>query len=153
MVSRVFALAICAIAFAGCIFDGNEHPRIQEVIVEPSTVTAGDTVTVTVHTTHFTLVHDGDSGGEGDDDGEGEHEGDDDGEGHHGGGDANSGHFHIYLDNLLDNPLAMPHMQIFEIQIPEETAPGTHQLIVRLQHASHLIIEPQVISAAAITVE
>jgi len=118
----------------GCMEDPTELPQIRSVTVDPPEAQAGTTVLIEVEVDNFELAEHGE-----------EHT-----EGNHG---VRDGHVHVYLDSLLDEPLAMPSTNVFQIAIPGSTTSGSHQLIMRLHSADHLIIEPQTISAATITVE
>ncbi|MCA9705730.1 MAG: hypothetical protein KDK70_07775 [Myxococcales bacterium] len=63
------------------------------------------------------------------------------------------GHVHIYLDDLMTNPIAMQTFAEGDVVIPADTTPGEHQLIARLHNADHTIIEPQVTLEQTITVQ
>ena len=133
----ILTIALAATAllgFAGCS-EELEPPEILNFTVTPDTMNAGDTITGDVETLNFELAS---------------HAGGDAGDVHH---DGNAGHFHVYLDDLMTNPLVMPDENPFEIPMPVDATPGQHSLIVRLQNLDHTILEPQVTFTATITVQ
>ena len=88
--------------------------------------------------------------------GDEDHEHDEHGEheGHaHDGEECPGGHVHIYLDDLMVNPVAMPASSTFLVTIPDDTPVGEHTLIARLHNRDHTIVEPQVTAEFDITVE
>ncbi|MCA9650319.1 MAG: hypothetical protein KC501_10445 [Myxococcales bacterium] len=60
------------------------------------------------------------------------------------------GHVHVYLDDLMVNPLAMITTSPGQVVVDAE--PGAHTLIGRLHGTDHKIIEPQIIDEVEITV-
>lgn len=64
-----------------------------------------------------------------------------------------TGHVHIYLDDLMTNPILMQEMATGTATIPAGTAAGTHTLIARLHTSDHLIVEPQVTKELTIEVQ
>ena len=114
--------------------------------IEPASVAAGADVTATVEVENFMLVEP--EGGH-DDHGHDDHGHDD----HGAEADDNSGHVHVYLDDLMTNPVAMVGSTSFSITIPDGTAAGAHTLIARLHRADHTILDPEVSMEADLTVE
>lgn len=135
-----FALAALALTL-GCTGSEGEElpPEIVSFEIDPATVVAGGEVTSHIEVANFEMS--------------GHHEGDHharvahDGE-HHGA----KGHVHIYLDDLMSNPLLMQVEHEEVLQIPLETEPGAHTLIARLHGDDHKILEPQVTAAFDIDV-
>ncbi len=111
------------------------HPTIPSVTADPTTVAAGDTVTITAELTDFELVTPDPAGGE------------DQG--------VNVGHIHTYWDSLDYGAFLDWHgpEPVFEQAIPAEAEPGEHVLILRLHRADHRIIEPQVTGEVGVVVE
>lgn len=143
----LFVVAVFAIVlFAGCSDSGEECPElggdpvITSVIVNPTTMAAGDTVEMTVDGEHLGELEEVsmDTGMEE----EGEEE-----------SHCPGGHFHVYLDDLETNPITMQEAKTFPLVIPEGTTAGAHTLIVRLHNKDHIIYEPQVTKDVSITVE
>ena len=132
------AVAFATTALFGLIGCGHDHepPEILNFTVTPSSMNAGDTITGDVETLNWTLTS---------------HDHED--EGGHDHGEGNAGHYHVYLDDLMTNPLSMPDVNPFEIPMPVDATPGEHTLIIRLQNADHTILEPQVTFSATITVQ
>jgi len=132
------AVTLCAVASgtAGCVI-GDEcagSPTITSFTATPTTVAAGEQVSTTLSVENFTIGHD-------------EHGHD----GHtHG---CTTGHAHIYLDDLMTNPLAMPMKASASVTIPADTEPGKHELIARLHGSDHKILEPQVKKTVVIEVK
>ena len=89
----------------------------------------------------------------------GDHHGDDEeGDGHdhdhdHGPEPCPGGHPHIYLDDLMSNPLIHATSSQITVTIPEDTEPGEHTLIARLHDDEHLIVDPEVAAEKVIEVE
>ncbi len=134
----MFALVL-AVSACG---DGHDHdecagdPMIMSFSADTTTMPAGADIQVTVMVHNFTL-----SGHE-----EGtEHE--------HTEGACIAGHYHIYLDDLMTNPLAMPATMNATVNIPPGTAAGEHTLIARLHDLDHMIVQPQVMTELSITVQ
>lgn len=135
---NVLPLALTT-ALAAC---GDGDPAIVSVTANPTTVAAGGTIQMTVVLENVELEA---------------------GEAEHAltqralrvaHGDEEAGvHLHTYLDDLESNPLAQTSSTSYAIVIPQATATGAHQLIVRLHGADHTILEPQVTSAVGITVQ
>ncbi len=63
------------------------------------------------------------------------------------------GHVHVYLDDLMTNPLIQAVESEFTITIPQDTAPGAHIIIGRLQNRDHSILTPEVTLEVNLTVE
>jgi hypothetical protein len=148
-----FALALAVPLIAGCDdadhdHDGGEHecpaedPEISSFMGDTSSLAAGSDIELMIHVENFEFGHGGH-----DDDGD-SHAGDDDGA-----MECAGGHVHIYLDSLMENPLAMPESSPTLITIPAETAAGSHMLVARLHNYDHTIVEPEVTAELEITVE
>ncbi len=120
-------------------------PEIVSFHLEPAVGVAGDSVVATVEVDHFEFsggehVHDDDGGSEpSGDEHEHEHE-------HDGDEAVLVGHVHLYLDDLMTNPLAMQTESVGTFEIPLDADLGQHVIMARLHDSSHLIIEPQVIA-------
>ncbi len=63
------------------------------------------------------------------------------------------GHVHVYLDDLMTNPLTQAVTSEFILTIPDDTALGPHTIIGRLHNQDHTIFEPAVVAEVDITVE
>jgi len=63
------------------------------------------------------------------------------------------GHLHVYIDELMSNPIAQQEALAFPVVIPDTTPPGDHTLIVRLHNKDHTIYKPEVTAEVAITVQ
>lgn len=122
---------------AGCVEHGGE-PMFTAFSVSPTTVAAGGAVEASIDGEHLGELAETESGAA---------------EEHGHGGDCPGGHLHVYLDDLMTNPLAMVGAKSFQLTIPEETAAGEHILIVRLHNKDHTILTPEVTAQTAITVE
>ncbi len=129
-------VSLVCFAAAGC--DGHDcpegAPEFVSATLNTDTVAAGGDIEITVVLANFELSsHD-------------DHD-------HGGSADCAGGHYHVYLDDLLTNPIAMPETAAATLTIPEETEAGPHTLIVRLHNRDHTIVEPQVITELSIQVE
>ena len=85
--------------------------------------------------------------------GDGDH-----GTGGHHDGDADAtgclvGHVHLYVDDLMTNPIAQQTFAIGVVTLPSDISAGEHTFIARLHDASHLIIEPQITLEQTFTVQ
>jgi len=136
----LFAKKIGTLAFALIVFAcGSDticpgDPAILSFTADTTTVAAGGTMDITVLVENFELsghTEMADSTG----------------------GACIMGHMHIYLDDLMSNPLLMPKTEMSTITIPVGTTAGAHTLIARLHDSSHLIVEPQVTMDLPITVQ
>lgn len=144
--------AIVAIALAtGGVGCGDDEPlcptgapNIASFTVDPTTASPGDTLEATLVVENFEL----------------------------GGGDAHAhahpltaplhadegdvscpgGHVHVYLDDVMTNPLVMIEATTFSIPLPSDLDVGEHRLIARLQNHDHTIVKPEVTAEAAITI-
>ena len=139
-VFSAFALLLClcltAVALSACEDHAEEDcagaAAIGTFTITPATVAAGGQVNAQLVVSNFLLGH------------------------HDGGGHAHAcpnGHVHIYLDDLLTNPLAMPDEASSTVTIPAGTPAGEHQLIARLHGSDHKILKPEVSATAKIVVE
>lgn len=122
-----------------------EDPTIQMVEITPTTAAAGDTLGVMVHGEGlgFGGSQDGGHGGG--------HE-----EGSHEQGDMShcaGGHIHVYMDDLMTNPLVMSTEPSFDLTLPDDVTAGDHTIIVRLHNRDHTIYEPQVTHEVTVTVQ
>lgn len=63
------------------------------------------------------------------------------------------GHVHVYLDDLMTNPLIQSVTSEFTITIPADTQPGSHTLIGRLQNRDHSILVPEIFHVVDVTVQ
>ncbi len=63
------------------------------------------------------------------------------------------GHVHVYLDDLMTNPLIQAVESKFVITIPMDTELGDHTIIGRLQNRDHSILTPEVAVEVDLTVE
>lgn len=63
------------------------------------------------------------------------------------------GHVHVYLDDLMTDPLAQITTPEGSVMLPDDIEAGDHRLILRLHDATHRIIEPQVILEHMFTVQ
>ena len=117
-----------------------EDPAITMFTADTTTVAAGDTIEITVMVSNFELGgHEHEASAAEDDD-------------HHA-ADCAGGHLHIYLDDVISNPLSMPESHVSEVMIPDDATAGDHTLIARLQNRDHTILEPQVTAELTITVQ
>lgn len=141
----VFAAIFTSSATLACDAEHEEHghecpadaPEISAFVVAPTTVAAGAEFTVMASIENFELA--------GHDEGEtGDHEGED---------ECAGGHYHVYLDDFMTNPLAMPETAEATILMPEGTELGEHILYARLHNRDHTILTPEVVAEAMITVE
>lgn len=143
---------LLATSLAACDSDDPEDmpPPELRVTADTTEVAQGGTITLTIEVENFELTH------------EGEHmhlELEDDldlrspdapalAEETYDG--PRIGHVHVYLDDVMTNPLAMITTETGEVVIDAE--PGAHTLINRLHAADHTIIEPQIIHEIDINV-
>lgn len=96
----------------------------------PNTVAAGGTVGIAVAGDHLNFETDADHDEE-----------------------CPGGHLHIYLDDLMTNPIVMEEVDAFDAVIPTGTSAGAHTLIIRLHNHDHTIVEPQVTMQTSLTVQ
>lgn len=134
-----FALGACE--------DGHTHEQCDmptiSVEADPTTIASGDDVTLTVTVENFTLM-----------DPEGHDHGDerpDDTQFRDGYEGACEGHYHVYLDDLMTQPLLMAWEE--EISVTVDADAGEHELFVRLNDGGHKIIQPEVVDSVMITVQ
>jgi hypothetical protein len=119
-------------------------PAILSFTVDPATVVAGADTTASVEVENFELTGHHEEGEGGHEHEEGDHD--------HDGVAVQRGHVHIYLDDVMTNPLLMLVTPEGALTIPVDVAPGAHTLIARLQDEDHKIIEPQVTAEVDIEV-
>lgn len=141
-------LAALLVAATGCGDDEVEcpagSPLISSFTVDPTTAAPGDTVTGTLVVENFELGT-GDSHTHKVPLSEPLHEG----ETHAG---CPGGHIHVYLDDVMTNPLVMVEATSFPILLPNDVTEGDHTLIARLQNHDHSIVKPEVTAEATITI-
>lgn len=173
------SLTLC-LGISACDDEAEPPPEVR-IAATPMSVAAGDVVTVDVEVEHFELAEPDGTHGEhdhGDHDhdnlekggsfpvgssleplAEGEHEHEEDHDHDHGSsasGDYDGpriGHYHIYLDDLMTEPLVQGWQDSVEVTIPADTAAGSHMLMLRLHGLDHRIIEPQIVGSTMIEVE
>lgn len=140
---------------AGCDSDPAECPGAPELLafeLSATTVAPGDTLTATFEVDNFVFSMEGDHGHLSRAPGQplvfrsGDHDEDDLSA-------CTVGHVHIYIDDLMTNPLAQQTHPEGDFVIPADATAGEHRLIARLHSADHKIIEPQVILEQPITVQ
>ena len=116
----------------------------------PDTAAGGDMMMLAFEVDYFEFSMEG-----------GEHGGEHDG-GHDGGDKVSPisedtgchvGHVHVYLDDLMTDPLAQLTTAEGHVVLPDDIETGDHRLIMRLHDATHRIIEPQVTLEHAFTVQ
>jgi len=127
----------------------------------PDTAAAGDMMTLAFEVEFFEFSGDG-GGHEGHDHGDHDH-----GDEHEDHGDHDDekvsvtseetgcfvGHVHVYLDDLMTDPVAQLTTESGEVMLPADVEAGEHRLIMRLHDATHRIIEPQVVLEHTFTVQ
>lgn len=118
-----------------------DPPEITEFTLTPTTLAPGGEFMThaAVHNFEFS-GHAGETGGH-------EHEGGESG------ADCPSGHYHVYLDDFMTNPLAMPDTADATANLPDDISLGEHTIFARLHNSDHTILMPEVIAEVAITVE
>ena len=125
------------------------EPQLISFEVSPGSGAVGTEVTSTVEVADFELTGHSDEGHDHGDEGHGDDKhghdhGDEDGHSDDDGAKVMKGHVHIYMDDLMTNPLLQQAQQTSAFTIPDDIEPGMHTLIARLHDAGHLIIEPQI---------
>ncbi|MEN0062302.1 MAG: hypothetical protein AAGA48_09125 [Myxococcota bacterium] len=110
-----------------------EAPELLRFELSPGVGTAGTEVTSEVAVQHFQLTGHLDDKDDGHDH---DHE--------NGKSKGMTGHVHIYLDDLMTNPVLQQVTEVERFTIPADTEIGEHTIIARLHDATHRIIEPQV---------
>lgn len=139
-------VSVVALAYLALACGETPAPTVA-LSLTPSTIASGGTTRADVTVTDFELVAEDtahthtlasahEAGGE-------EHEGDHE--------IVRSGHYHLYLDSLETNPIAMATEPSVELTITAST--GAHKVIARLHGIDHRIIEPQVTAEATLTIE
>jgi hypothetical protein len=143
MLARTIALAALLCPVAACEEHEDCAPSVELSVGSP-TVPQGGTVSLTVRVEDFTLVEPAA--------GRGQDPGVDPGLRHgEGSSSACEGHYHVYVDDLMTNPVLQDWQP--ETTLVVEAEPGMHELIVRLNASDHKIVEPEVTDRVTITVE
>lgn len=143
----LLALALTAGCEEPCPWGEDDLPAIDSVTASATTVSAGEDIDLTFELSFFQLT------------GEENHSHDGDGHDDHGHGGTSAcpaGHVHVYLDDLMTNPLGMPTTETATVTIPEDTLAGEHTLIARLHNADHTILtvdDEEVTAELVITVD
>jgi hypothetical protein len=143
----LFCVALALLlALAGCSDPcaDAEPPELSEFSITPADPTAGDTVSLSLAVSHFTLT--------GHEDGEDDHD-HDHGDDHSEQTSCSAGHVHIYLDDLDGDLLAMVVTESADLLIPSTVTAGSHTLIARLQDENHAALVPEVTASFEITVQ
>ena len=123
-----------------------EPPELNEFSVSPADPSAGDTVSLSLTVSHFTLT--------GHEDGADDHDHDHDhGDDHSEQTSCSAGHVHIYLDEIEGDLLGMVATENSDLLIPSSITAGSHTLIARLQDESHAALVPEVTASFDITVQ
>lgn len=153
--NRLFVqIATLALVLGAC---GSPDPELQSVTVTPSTVAAGEDLTLAIALEHFDLRNPDDAGSHGLRAADGEH-GDDEASGDY----PSEGHFHVYQDTVETNPLMINcpehckhpgFAKEVRARIPEDTAAGEHTIIVRLNDNGHRTLTPHIMATATFTVQ
>ena len=133
---------------AGCPWGEDAVPTIDSFEASPATVVQGGEIEVAFELSFFELSGEA-----------GHHE--DEEEGHEEDGHAHenpcpNGHVHVYLDDLLTEPLGMPDITPATLVIPLDAVAGEHTLIARLHNADHTILhvgDAEVTAESSITVQ
>lgn len=132
---------------AGC---GSDAAPTISVSASSTTLTSGDTTTLTIDVTDFELREPPDSHNHAltvaqhDHDHDHDHEGDT--------LSADGGHYHVYLDTTERNPLVMAWTPTVDVTVTTTVA-GSHRLIVRLNADDHRFLKPEVKAHVDITVQ
>lgn len=127
------------------------EPELREMTA-PETVAAGEEIEVAFEVHNFEFSMEGEHGHDLQrDEDEQFRDGDHGDEGSQSG--CILGHVHLYVDDLMTNPIAQLTHAEEHIEIPDDIEPGAHTFIARLHSADHKIIEPQVVLEKAFTVQ
>jgi hypothetical protein len=124
-------------ACAPCPWDDSQPPSIDSFTSNMDSVMRGASVELTLETSFFELR--GDEGHDHEDD-HGDDHGDDHNHSHGSTDGCPGGHWHLYLDDLMTNPIAESVVETASIVIPEDTPLGPHTLIARLHNEDHTIL-------------
>ena len=168
----IVALACLLTAPIACDSDDDEAavcPGAPELVKvhAPDTAAAGDTIAVSFDVTNFEFSMEGEH-----DHGDHDH-GDHDSGGDESGGDESGsggfefraaeamstetgcyvGHVHVYVDDLMTDPIAQVTVPSADIVLPSDLAPGEYNFIYRLHDATHKIITPEVIVERTLTIQ
>lgn len=136
LMKRQLALTLFGLCLSAC---GAGEPKISSVTINPSSIAAGGSTTMTVALENFTLIPDDDAAAL-----RPEHEGT---------ADNDSGHMHVYLDDVMSNPLVMTASTTFPVKTASTTSKGAHKLIVQLRRTDHLAVTPEVKAEVALTIQ
>ncbi|MEE2829828.1 MAG: hypothetical protein VX498_11625 [Myxococcota bacterium] len=134
---------------AGCPWTEDEVPTIDSFEASPATVAPGDEIELAFEVSFFELTGEADHHDHGEDE-EGSHDD------HAAENPCPNGHVHVYLDDLMTDPLGMPTSSTATVELPLDTAAGQHTLIARLHSADHTILrvgDAEVTAELVITVE
>lgn len=149
----VFLLAGLTLAGLGCSDDAETcpagDPTIESMVLTPDTIAAGADVMATVTVHNFELSGEPHAHTESQPLEVGPEPQHEDGEAV----ECTGGHVHIYLDDLMTNPLTQAVTSEFMFTIPDGTAVGDHVIIGRLHNRDHTILEPRVTLEVDIAVE
>ena len=147
----VSAIALTSVACADEHAHGetcpSDPPAIDSFSLSPATALPGDTINGMVEVSGFTLT--GEAGGHAHEASIGPSPQSEDG----GGEACPTGHVHVYMDDLMTNPVIQATTHMFSFEVPMDAPAGAHNFMGRLHGADHAILEPQVISEVTITVQ
>lgn len=155
MRTRAFFLgAGLALAGLGCSDDHGVEcptgdPAITAMVLTPDTLAAGEDVSATVSVANFELSGEPHTHAEREPLGVGPSPQHEDAEPV----ECTGGHVHVYLDDLMSNPLTQAVTSEFMFTIPDTTTVGEHVIIGRLHNRDHTILEPQVTVEVDVTVQ
>ncbi|MCO4772132.1 MAG: hypothetical protein KDA24_19015 [Deltaproteobacteria bacterium] len=152
----LFAAALLSFgALTACpaeVCEYTEAPSFDEISAAPATVEAGGDIDLTFLVSNFDFsMESEDEHAHGDDDD------DDHGDAVDLDGPCPIGHVHVYLDDLMTEPLGQPTTPTATVTIPADTPAGEHTLIGRLHGLDHTIFVTddgeEVTAQTTITVE
>ncbi|MEM6996173.1 MAG: DUF6130 family protein [Myxococcota bacterium] len=165
---RLAALSTLLLAATACDSDADADPVCEGEpelvsVQAPDTAAPGDAIEMTFEVNNFEFSREGDG-----------HDHDHDHEDHGDDGDPAApgddvefravdpisaetgcfvGHVHVYIDDVMTNPVAQLTVESGSVTLPDDLEPGEHRLINRLHDSTHKIIEPQVIVEHTITIQ
>jgi hypothetical protein len=150
---RLLVCFFAVVALAACDEHGVDCPTEEPTVamtLSPDTVAPGGDVEGTIVVENFELSGEaGHSHTEGVGEPPGAEPLHDDGEDEEA---CAGGHVHVYLDDLMTNPLTQATTAEFVITIPDDAADGMHAVIGRLHNRDHTIIKPEITTEVEITV-